>query len=510
MKPAELKKKYGDASAKFTRLDRAKGSKYTTWEQCSLLTLPYLFPRMGWTEQSILVTPYNSIGPAAVNNLASKLLLALLPPTGNFFRLIPYSEDIAKLNADQQTELDKELSKLEQDINMLISIQALRVPLFEAVKLLIVTGNALLYKVKGGSFKVYNPRFFCIDRDYVGNPMNILIKEKIDVRLLPEDFKDDNLDVTDNGDDEEVTERDIYTCVYRESKDKWIAYQEVNNKILESTIVEYDNETLPYIPLRWTNVHNEDYGRGLVEQYLGDLRSLEGLSQMIVEGGSILAKTIFGLRPASTTQLQDLSDAKNGDFIVGDLEKDVTTLRVDKGADFNVPFQLIQNIEQRLGKAFLMFTSAIRDSERTTSAEVRATSAELESTLGGVYSVIAQDLQLPLLRILLDEVEPKALKFTEPSVVTGAAAISRERDLQNLNYMLQTLAQLGPEVLQQYFKIDGYITEVATALGLDPDKVVKSAEQRQAEAQQMAQAQQQQAMQQQMAQGQGQPAQGGM
>jgi len=505
MNKEQLKQQYGDAVSVFNRLDRTKGSKNRMWEQCSELTLPYLYPADGHTEDSTLNVPYNSIGPSAVNNLASKLLLALLPPTGNFFRLVPYTEEINKLSTEEKQLLDKELSTLEQDINMLISVQALRVPLFEAVKLLIVTGNALVYKVNGGSFKVYNPRYYCVERDYIGNTTSIIIKEKIDTRLLPAEFQKNE---KKEGEEEEVEEETIYTCIYRKDTTNWVAYQEVDGVILDSTIVEYKTETLPYIPLRWTNIHNEDYGRGLVEQYIGDLRSLEGLTQMIVEGGSILAKTIFGLRPASSTQLQDLNNAYNGDFIVGDLEKDVTVLRVDKGADFNIPFQLIQNIEQRLGKAFLMFTSAIRDSERTTSAEVRATSAELEATLGGTYSVLAQDLQLPLLRILLNEVEPRALKITMPSIVTGASAISRERDLQNLNYMLQSLAQFGPELISQYLNIDSYITEMSTSLGLDPNKLVKSTEQRQAEQQQAMQ--QQQAMMQQEAALKQQPQQGGM
>ena len=497
--------KYGSAESVWNRLDTTKSNKFRLWEQCAELTIPHLFPKSSHIEDNEFVVPYNSIGPAAVNNLASKLLLALLPPTGNFFRLVPYQEELDKLTPEQRQQLDRELSKLEQDINMLISIQALRVPLFEAVKLLIVTGNALAYKVKGGSFKVYNPRFYSIERDYIGNVTSILIKEEIDTRLLPKEFFEQE---KKEGEKEEVESEDIYTCIYRVDKDNWIAYQEVDEFVLESTIMNYKTETLPYIPLRWTNVHNEDYGRGLVEQYIGDLRSLEGLTQLIVEGSSILARTVFGLKPASTTNIDDLNNALNGDFIVGDLEKDVTTLRVDKGGDFNIPFQLMQQIEQRVSKAFLMFTGAIRDSERTTSAEVRATSAELEATLGGTHSVLTQDLQLPLLRLLLNEVEPKALKITEPSVITGASAISRERDLQNLNYMLQSLAQLGPEVIAQYLNVESYISEIATSLGMDPTKLVKSGEQRQAEANQ--QAQQEQAMQQQQAMQGQQPQAGGI
>lgn len=52
-------------------------------------------------------------------------------------------------------------------------------------------------------------------------------------------------------------------------------------------VVEYsDHNKFPYIPLRWTAISGENYGRGLVEQYLGDFRSLEGLYQLLIESSS--------------------------------------------------------------------------------------------------------------------------------------------------------------------------------------------------------------------------------
>jgi hypothetical protein len=35
----------------------------------------------------------------------------------------------------------------------------------------------------------------------------------------------------------------------------------------------------PWIPLRWSKIDGEDYGRGYVEEYIGDLKSLEALSR---------------------------------------------------------------------------------------------------------------------------------------------------------------------------------------------------------------------------------------
>jgi len=52
------------------------------------LTLPYLVPPEGHNETTTFPTPFQGMGARGVNNLSSKLLLALLPPNSPFFRLV--------------------------------------------------------------------------------------------------------------------------------------------------------------------------------------------------------------------------------------------------------------------------------------------------------------------------------------------------------------------------------------------------------------------------------------
>jgi len=498
----KVHEEYGTAEAYYSSNETVRTSMEGEWRDASQLTLPYIFPVDLKDQSSILPTPYNSIGPNAVNTLASKLLLALLPPTGVFFRLLPNQELTSKLDEKALKELDSDLSNLEQSVVEYINQKALRVPVYEAVKSLIVTGNSMLYKVPGGSLKVFSPYQYVVKRDYVGNVLTAAIKEKISIQALPEDIQKliEDKEGTSHIQHEasEVAETDtkhIYTMIVREDMDKYKVWQEVDKIVIPNSEKTYTKATLPYIILRWTAVNNEDYGRGLVSQYLGDLRSLEGLTQTIVEGAGISAMHLFGLRPGSTLKVEDLNNAANGEFVLGDLEREVSTLQVNKGADLQVPLNLMAQLEQRLAKAFLMLSGQVRDSERTTATEVRATAAELESTLGGIFSVLAAEFQTPLITLILHELNPRVLKIAEPSVTTGVAAISRERDFQNLNTMLQSIAQLGPEVIAEYLDVPAYLKQVATSLGMDGEAIVKSKEQREAEQQQ--QMQQQQAMQQQ-------------
>ena len=97
-----------------------------------------------------------------------------------------------------------------------------------------------------------------------------------------------------------------------------------------------------------------------------------------------------------------------------------------------------------------------------------------------------------MITLILDEIQPEVLKFTTPSITTGISAISRERDFNNLNTMLNAVAQLGPEVIGQYLNVPAYLAQIATSLGMEADSIVKSPEQIQAEQQQQMQMQQQQ------------------
>jgi len=497
-KQIDIIKIYGKSEIQYEALNIIKDSLDGTWRDCAQLTLPYIFPEEDLDASEILPSPFNSLGPSAVNALSAKLLLALLPPSGPFFRLLPDEKVLEQLQAEEVDQLDSELGEVEQKVVEELNLQGLRVPLYEALKLLVVTGNAMLYKVKGG-IKVFSPHQYVVKRDFIGHLTEIIIKESMAYVSLPDKVKKQleadtevDFDETDEKKKIELKNVDVYTRCTKDGNNSFLVWQEIKGVVLNGSVKNYTKSTLPYIALRWSTVNNEDYGRGLVEQYLGDLRSLEGLTQTIVEGSGIAAQFIFGLRPGSTLNVEDLNNAQNGEFVLGDLEREVSVLQVNKGPDLQVPMQMIQEIEGRLSRAFLMVQGNIRQSERTTATEVRATVNELEATLGGVYTVLASELQKPLIQLILQELAPAVLKVTEVSITTGVSAISRERDYQNLNTMAQSVMQFGPEAMQQYLKLGAYFSKVATALGMDPRDIVKSDEEIAAE--QQAQMEQQQAM----------------
>jgi len=442
------------------------------------------------------------MGARGVNNLSSKLLLALLPPNSPFFRLIidKYEYDKAsdgEADPKLKTELEKALSEIERAVQSEVETSAVRVGVSEALKQLIVAGNVLLYVPDEGGLRVFNLDRYVCKRDPMGNVQSIIVKESIDPEVLPTSVRA-RLEETHpvgvgNSMDRSV---DVYTGIYRQDG-KWIARQEVQDILIEEAGGEYAIDKNPWIPLRYTRIENEDYGRGFIEEYLGDLRSLEGLTQAIVEGSAAAAKVLFLVNPNGTTRPRTLSSSPNGAVVQGNAQ-DVTVLQMDKHADFRIAKETIDTVNERLGFAFLMNTSIQRKGERVTAEEIRYMAQELEDVLGGVYSILSQEFQMPLVNRLMDRMSkagrlPKLpKKIIKTTIVTGLEALGRGHDLNKLDMFVQGAAQLLGEQFPTLVNLSEYLKRRATSLGIDTEGLVKSEEeiqqeQQQQQAQQMAQ-----------------------
>ena len=83
------------------------------------------------------------------------------------------------------------------------------------------------------------------------------------------------------------------------------------------------------------------------------MKSLEALSQALVEGAAAASKVIFLVSPSSTTKPKTIADAGNGAIVQGRPE-DVAVIQVGKTADFSTAAQMTQTLERRIGsKKFL-------------------------------------------------------------------------------------------------------------------------------------------------------------
>lgn len=458
-------------------LDRARDA--------SELTIPHLVPPAGFGPASDLPTPHNSIGARGINNLASKLLLALLPPNAPFFRLTIDRMELNKLEEENpegaeglRTELERGLSNIERAVAQELEVEAVRVPIFEAIRHLIVAGNALLYMPKDGGIRMFRMDRFGVRRDPMGNVTHIATLETVAPQTLPQEIQDQLNEPEANGNKEKTV--DLYTAVVRQPDGKYNVWQEVKGIIIEGTQGTYTEDELEYIPLRWSRIDGESYGRGFVEEYLGDFVAVNGLSRAILEGSVAAAKLLFLNNPNGITESDDITDAHNGAVIEGRAE-DLTTLRVEKQNDFNVAQVQINQIEERLSAAFLLNSSVVRQAERVTAEEIRMLSQELEAALGGLYSLQAVELQLPIAKKKLRQMTksgklpalPKDL--IKPAITTGVEALGRGNDQQKLQIFIAAGQQaFGPQVTEEYVSPGEFYARTATSLGIEPERLVRS------------------------------------
>jgi hypothetical protein len=268
----------------------------------------------------------------------------------------------------------------------------------------------------------------------------------------------------------------VYTHVKLENgSHKW--YQECDGKRIKGSDSSAPLKHSPWMPLRFNVVEGESYGRGRVEEFFGDLQSLEALMMAMVEGSATAAKVVFLVNPAATTKPGQLAKASNGAIITGRPD-DVGVVQVGKTADFRTVMEMIQNLTQRLSDAFLVLS--VRQSERTTAAEVQATQQELNEQLGGIFGALTAELLQPYLNRKLHVLQrsgnmpalPKGV--VTPTVVAGLYGVGRGQDRQALIEFFQTLAQnFGPESVAKYVNVPEGIKRLATSSGIDTAGLVK-------------------------------------
>ena len=487
------------AKKRYDALSSDRSPFLNTADEATKLTLPYLITRdENQSSARNLKTPWQSVGAKGVVALASKLMLATLPPQTSFFKLQLNDNELGEeYPPEVRSELDLSFAKIERTILESIAASNDRVVIHQALKHLVVAGNVLIFMGKEG-LKMYPLNRYVLERDGNGNVIEIVTKERINKKLiedeLPKDLLENQSVVDEYSDTSPDNDCDVYTHVRREGN-KFIWHQEVYGHRLKTSNGNSPIDSTPWLPLRFNSVDGENYGRGRVEEFMGDLKSLEALSQALVEGSAAAAKVVFTISPSSTTKPSTLANAGNGAIVQGRPD-DIGVVQVGKTADFATAYQMSQTIEKRLSEAFLILS--VRQSERTTAEEVRMTQMELEQQLGGLFGLLTAEFLVPYLNRKLStfqktgEIPRLPKKIVKPTIVAGVNALGRGQDRESLAAFLTTIAQtMGPEAIMQHINPEEVIKRLAAAQGIDVLNLVRSMQ----EIQQEQQAMQQQQMQ---------------
>lgn len=458
----------------------------------------------------VIETPNQSVGADGINNLSAKVTTTMLPPNQTFFK---FSMDKVEI-ANQATVEGADKSQFEQDVNKGLSIieAALldyqeqsgdRVTVGEAVKHQLVAGNVFLVHDPKDGLRYYPLDRFVVKRDYCGNVLKAITEETVGFYALSKKVQEEVLikvlekrakknDRTDlRLEDEELT---LYTGFKREGK-HWIVTQEVEGVKLD-TDGKYPIEICPFMALRYTAIDGESYGRGLIEEYIGDISYLDVLSLAIKQASLAGSKLVMLVNPNGMTKIKHLSEAKNGGFALGRIE-DVQPLQANKYYDLQVAQAEADKIERRLNRIFVMKAAIQRQAERVTAEEIRIMAQDLEEALGNYYSIMCKEFQKAYVKItfhhmkkekgkaLPDLVRDKSIKLT---VTTGLEALGRSSDLNKLVTFWDLMGKVAPIAGELGGKIEPIANTIAASLNLDIDGFFYSEQER---AEQQKQAQQQ-------------------
>lgn len=458
----------------------------------------------------VIKTPNQSVGADGVNNLSAKITTTMLPPNQTFFKFAMDRMTIA----NQATVEGADKSKFEQDVNKglsLIEANLLayqeqlgdRVCVGEAIKHQIVAGNVFLLHDPKEGLRYYPLDRYVVKRDYCGNVLKAITEESVGFYALPKKIQDEvlikvlekrekqNYKTDLRLEDEELT---LYTC-FRRTDTKWIITQEVEGVELD-TGGSYPLEICPFIALRYTAIDGESYGRGLIEEYIGDISYLDTLSLAIKQASLAGSKLVMLVNPNGITKIKHLAETQNGGFALGRIE-DVQPLQANKYYDLQVAQAEADKIERRLNRIFVMKAAIQRQAERVTAEEIRIMAQDLEEALGNYYSIMCKEFQKAYVKItfhhlkkekgkaLPDLIRDKNIKLT---VTTGLEALGRSSDLNKLITFWDLMGKVAPVAAQLGGKVEPIANTIATSLNLNIEGFFYTEEER---AEQQKQAQQQ-------------------
>ena len=454
-------------------------------KEAAKLTIPSLLPDEDCFIDSgarSFEQPHQSIGADGVNNLSSKLSLTMLPPNDTFYK---FDVDKVKLKAAAEidgrdpAQLDEEVTKgltnIEQILKNTIEEHGDRVVVGEATKHLIVAGNVLLIDIKGQGLKFYPLSRYVCKRDYIGNVLEVITVESIAFKVLPDEIKELIIKNSNNTEDIEDKSFNLYTGFIRTTRN-WKVYQEVEGIKIEANQGTYPLYTSPCIPLRFTRIDGESYGRGFIEDYYGDLKTLDCLSQCVNEASLAAAKSIFLVNPTGVTKIKTLARTKNCQFAVGRLE-DVAALQSGKYNDLQVASERANVIEKRLSRLFLLASAVTRDAERVTAEEIRFLKSQLEEALGNVYSILLQEFQKPYLSLKFFHLRkdirrmPNILndKNVSITITTGVQALGRTAEIQKMDIGIGAMSQVAPLISALGMDVQTIGDRYAQGIGLNID-----------------------------------------
>lgn len=489
-----------DSRSKFRQL------VINTARQMASITIPSVYPPLGFIPGSNIDESNQSIGAMCVNTLASKLMFMALPPDRPVLRFEPIEHKLGaeiKSNPKLWTQIQIALNALEQEHRSRFETTNMRSAYVGATKLFLIAGNILWEHLKL-DFPVYHRMDnYIVVRNNQGEQLLVILKRCVELLTLSKHLKGQIYSIKPElrpkagGAASSAAQKydetvDIYAVCKRRTDAKgehyWEYWEEFEGNLLDGTEYEADYEDVPLYAAWMIPTYGEDWGRSYCEEYRGDLFRADALSKAINDGAALASLILLFLKAGARTSPKQIRKAENMSLLTGQAD-DLSAFHLEKTADFSFVSKEIEETVRRLGRAFLLVSSVQRQAERVTAEEWKEMAEEIDQATGGMYSELAQTFQRHVIRraVALHNAEDKQLPklpkgIFRVAVITGIEAMGRTIEGQNLMRATQGIEQLyGPEVLAKYTDPLEFIRRVYVSenvkqdgLVLDPETVAKN------------------------------------
>ncbi|UIW12846.1 MAG: collar, head-to-tail connector protein [Enterobacter phage ENC16] len=471
----------------FTKLQDS--STLTAAEQFAKWSLPTVFTKdlSGMDgKRSALHRDYQSLGAILINTASTKVVKALFPQGAPFFRFVDSNELAGVVG---ELGIQGEVPSVQAEVELAASSQVYKdeeyAAKLHATKLLMVTGNALEYRDKQRQRShIYSIRDYAVKRNGSGDVMLIVLKERICVGDLPDEYR---VQYDNKADYEDL---ELYTGVCREVREGgavvYKVYQEVDNKPVGEPSY-YPEKQCPYTVLVWNRVNSEHYGRGLVEDYAGEFAKLSELSKALTLYEVEAMRFVNMTNSGSGVDIDKFNEAVTGDTVQTNApagsNPGVWAYEGGVYQKIQVMQAEIASIEQRLARAF-MYGGNMRQAERVTAYEIRQNAQEAQEALGDAYSQLSSVWLTKLAYLYCLELYPQMqplldLQAMTLNVVVGTAALNKAAQNDRLLEATQSLQLIAP-VLTQLTKrtnMDALIDTVFDSFGINSSSFFYTEEQ---------------------------------
>jgi Arc/MetJ family transcription regulator len=443
---------------------------------------------------------------------------SVFPSVIPFAALEASRAEMAKMTQEERDVTERGLFVLQSILHAMLDEAALRPSdnrrpqgfrsqMQAAIRQLGITGDTAFRLDDDVRVTVFRRDNYVAMRDSYGDLLCGIVRENIDIAEAPQAAIDEWKKANDgkNPQDVDYDRRmvDIYTKVeWVQSTKKWSIRQEV----LGVEVAEKEEDVCSYFFVPYALIPGESYGRGPVEETIADLNSYNGLSKCQLEHAGLAVNVKVFVADDSLIRDDDLmkpaGSIVRGARVSQGVLQDAAAWGPVSLASAEVMNRVWQQLGESLARRFLYLPGQVRDSERTTAAEVQnVTLAQNEGARGLVYTPVADMLQIPIMQRLMVIAEKKNyVNKVMPSeskqkirinLLTGAAAVARQQKVQQLVQYATIARDLAANPLPDEINLPVLLQVISRHLNIT-DPIVRTPEQvaqvQQARAQQEAQA----------------------